>query len=342
MYFFRFTTGILSKTYHILSTRSKEQKWATNYLKSLELQQGGKLDDFTFNKVVTSYAIYIPMMCDAFTLLRNKYTNEGEKERMLHYFICSSLFDNFCDRAELTAAELNSISFEPDQYQPRNFDEQLFLHSHRLLKAFVRDKDYYNEVTRKLYKAQEDSALQFDKTISNEILEQITLDKGGYSVLLCHFYLDQQASAAEQHCWYQIGGIIQLTNDLYDIYKDLQEGSTTLPNRMKDAYSFHRYFGDLVQNIKREIAQLPASESAKQHFTISMMGICSLGMMALRQLIQLQGEAPLLPDLSSLPRKALIIDMEKPANLWYCIKTVYQQAKTTDVESSHVLKEDHG
>ncbi|MET6997553.1 hypothetical protein [Chitinophaga defluvii] len=327
MYFFRFTAGILSKTYHILTSRKQEQKWATHYVKQLEQQLGGQLDDFTFKKVVTSYAIYIPMMCDAFTLLRNRLTNNQEKERMLHYFICSSLFDNFCDRAELTADELYSISFEPEVYQPRTFDEKLFLHSHRLLQAYVKDKTFYSEVTRQLYKAQEDSALQFDKTVSNDVIAQITLDKGGYSVLLCHFYLDEQASPAEKHCWYQIGGIIQLTNDLYDIYKDIQEGSETLPNRMTDAHAFNHYFLGLVQNIKQEIAALPFSSKQKQAFTISMMGICSLGSMALRQLMQLQGTAAILPPFSSLPRKALIIDMEKPANLWYCIKTVYQQAK---------------
>jgi len=302
-------------------------KWATDYLRKIELQFNGRLDDFTFHKIVNSYAIYNPMMCDAFSLLHGRLTNRQEKERMLHYFICSSLFDNFCDRDALTVKQLNDISFNTELYHAERFDEKLFLHSHVLLRDYVRDKQYYNEVTHKLFDVQQRSAKQFDEGITDEELEAITFMKGGYSVLLCHFYMDEEATAEEQQCWYRIGSIIQLTNDLYDIYKDIQDGSQTLANRMRNAYAFNEFFLGIVGNMKKEIEALPCPASVKRSFAVSMMGICAFGLIALQQLQQVQGTAFELPDFQTLPRKSLIIDMEKLSNLWKWMRLVYHHSK---------------
>jgi hypothetical protein len=328
MYLLSFIRHIISKAVYVITERRKETKWATTRLRELERQLGGRLDAFTFHKIVNSYAIYTPMVCDAFTALRGRITNRGERDRMLHYFICSSLFDNFCDRKELNQESLQQISFSPEIYNSERFDERLFQYAHLLLKDFVRDKAYYETVTRRLFQAQMDSDKQFHPDISDAVIERITLDKGGYAVLLCHFYLDDVADEAEQQCWYQIGGVIQFTNDLYDIYKDYQDGVATLPNRMRDAYAFHAFFMQLVEGVKREIALLPFSSKRKRQLTLSMMSICSFGLVAIRQLQSIQGDKPALPNLRELPRKELVIDMEKNGNRWYCISQVYRLTRS--------------
>jgi hypothetical protein len=296
-------------------------------VRQLEERFGGRLDEPTFKKIVNSYAIYNPMLCDAFTLLHGRLTNREERIRMLHYFICSSLFDNFCDRNELNPEELKWISFEPETYPSGNFDEKLFLHSHLFLKGYVKNQPLYEEVSRQLFTAQQDSLRQFDKEITEEEMEAITFAKGGYSVLLCPFYLEVNTSPTERQCWYRIGSIIQLTNDLYDIYKDLQDGSHTLANRMINAYTFSHFFLELVRDMKKEIALLPYDRTVKQSFTISMMGICAFGWIALHQLKLIQGDSLTLPALVSLPRKKLIVDMERPANLWRWVRWVYRYGK---------------
>lgn len=327
MYFTRFINTVFNKAFYIIRSRKKEIIWATDYVKKIEQSFHGKFDDATFKKIVNSYAIYNPMMCDAFTLLHGRLTNKEERERMLHYFICSSLFDNFCDRKELKKDELLAISFRPQYYQTKNFDEAVFLASHLKLKNYVKDQAYYDEVTHKLYNAQIDSARQFDGNISEDELKHITFSKGGYSVLLCSFYLDVDTSEAEKQCWYRIGSIIQLTNDLFDIYKDLQDGSETLATRMQNAYAFEQFFLRLTDDVKKEINLIECPISEKQNFKISMMGICAFGLIALQQLKQLQGTALALPDFKEVPRKDLIVDMEKSKNLWLWIKLVYHHSK---------------
>ncbi|NLR77405.1 class 1 isoprenoid biosynthesis enzyme [Chitinophaga eiseniae] len=310
-----------------MSARRQEEKWATNYLRRLESSFGGQLDPASFRKIVNSYSIYIPMICDAFMGLRGRKTSAQEKERMLLYFICSTIFDDFCDRKELSRELLYRISYESEQYQPTRVEERLFLHAHLALKGFVADQSLYEEITRELFRVQVDSDKQFDPAISQEELTRITLGKGGYSVLLCHFYFDSPACAIEQACWYRLGGIIQLTNDLFDIYKDLEQGSVTLPNRMESAYEFSDYFMGEVTAIEKAIAMLPYDTSRRQDFLSGVMGICSFGSLALHRLRELQGQEERLPNLRQLPRKALVVDMEQATNIWYCIKFTYRKTK---------------
>lgn len=328
MFFLRFVTIIFSKAFYIVRTRKKEARWCAGFVKSIEAKFDGRLDDFTFKKVVNSYAIYNPMMCDAFMQLHNRNTSREERERLVHYFICSSLFDNFCDRKELTAEQLYQISFQPNSFRAASVDEKMFLHSHLFLRNYVKDKVAYDQVSYNLFCAQQASARQFDKGITNEEIEDITLKKGGYSVQLCHFYFDDKATAAEIDCWYRIGGIIQMTNDLFDIYKDLQEGSQTLPVRMKDAHAFKQLFLEMIAGVKKQISLMDISQRQRESFTVSMMGICAFGLIALQQLQTLQGSNKELPNFTLLPRKALIVDMEKPVNLWRWIRLVYQHSKT--------------
>ena len=327
MYFVRFVNTVLNKAFYIIRNRKEETAWATGYIKKMEAGLGGKFDELTFKKIVNSYAIYNPMMCDAFAELHGRKTTRGERERMLRYFVCSSLFDNFCDRNELTENGLYAISYDSEKYKATTFDERAFLESHLLLKQFVKNKEAYEEATKKLFKAQIESAKQFNENITDIELENITFAKGGYSVLLCSFYLDIDASESEKQCWYRIGSIIQLTNDLFDIYKDLQDGSVTLATRMQNAFAFNQFFLRLVAGIKKEITKLKCSEEQRTSFLISMMGICAFGLIALEQLMELQGDQLLLPEFSKLPRKALIVDMEKKKNLWKWVKLVYKHSK---------------
>jgi hypothetical protein len=269
----------------------------------------------------------VPAICDAFLHLHNKKTQRDECERLLHYFVCSSVFDNFFDREELSDDDIEKITFDSKNYTATNFNERISLNSHLLILNYVRDREKYLSVLRKEYDVQVASRKQFDVTITNQEIEHITLEKGGNAVLLCSFYLNTQASIHEENCWYKLGNIIQYVNDLFDIYRDLQSGLQTIPNRMQDARTFKIYYQNLIDSLKKEMAAIDVPNKQKLHFTISLMGICALGLIAIEQLIKIQGDNEKLPPLHTLTRKELIIDMEKKTNLWQWIKTVYKLAR---------------
>ncbi|MBO9619516.1 MAG: class 1 isoprenoid biosynthesis enzyme [Niabella sp.] len=320
MYFFEFARNIIFKLIHILFNRRREARWAKQYLNNLLEKLNGPLTDGAYRKIIVSYSIYLPMIIDSFADLRGRKISQNERERILLYFICSTTFDDFLDERTLSSEALYAISWAPETFQPASIEERAFLYGHLALKQQVRLQQEYQTVTQKLFRAQIDSLQQLHSTLSDAELERITLEKGGYAVLLCPFYLDGESSVAEKNCWYQIGGIIQLTNDLFDIWKDLQAGVSTLPVRIKDAAAFQAFFLGLVTQLETEIARLPFSLSRKRRFLTNMLAICSFGERAITQLKKNQQQ-----DLHRLPRKTLIVDMERPENILHCLRFAYRR-----------------
>ncbi len=324
LYFFKFTYTLVYRAFYILLKKKKEVQWGTMYLQQLEEKFNGRFDERTFKKIIFYYSLKVPAICDAFLHLHHKKTNRQECERLIHYFICSSVFDNFFDREELTDEEIYNITFNSKAYTASNFNESISLQSHLLLIDFVRDKQHYFDVLKKEYDVQVASRKQFNTSITNKEIEYITLEKGGNAVLLTSFYLDTQASIYEENVWYKLGNVIQFVNDLFDIYRDLQNGLQTIPNRLTDVKPFKQYYLSLVDDVKTSINKIEVKKSRKLVLKISCMGICALGIIAIEQLEKIQGNNNKLPDLKTLPRKSLIVDMEKKKNLWKWVKIVYR------------------
>lgn len=328
MNLFQFSGSVGARVLKIMSDRNKEVLRAEAVMQRLEAQFGERMPEEARRKVITSYSIYQPMIVDAFIALRGREATTEEKERLVLYFICSGAFDDFVDRNELSSEDLHTISFHPENFQPHRIEEKMFLHCHLTLRNFVHDRASYDETSRGLFRAQLDSVRQTSpEPMQEEELLRITLEKGGYAVHLCHFYLDHDAFETERSCWYRIGGIIQLTNDLFDIWRDGQAGIQTLANKMTNAHVFHDFLSALVQEMMQIIGELPVTNARKHAFLLNMMAVCSFSDMAVNRLRRIQGNEPQLPDIKNLPRKALIMDMEKPANIWHCMRFTWQRCK---------------
>ncbi|OIR00706.1 hypothetical protein GALL_172310 [mine drainage metagenome] len=327
LYLFKFSFVIIRFGLSLVLVRKKAKQDAIDYLHRMEESLDGKFDDATFKKVIKSHSVFLPIVNNAFTLLHGRTTNAVERERSINYFICSSIFDNFFDDKLLPVDQIESLTFQPKQFIPSTFDERVFLQAHLFLLNGMKDTKDYFVVLRKEFDAQAASMQQFDEKISNEQIKHITFEKGGNAVLMCRYYLDTEPTKQEEECWYQLGTMIQLSNDLFDIYKDLQQNIQTLAVRCTDAYSMEKFFLEQVNDIKKNIATFPYSSNRKLTFSISMAATYVLGLTAIDQLKRLQGKSATLPMFKTLPRKALIVDMEKPANILRWIKFVYQHGK---------------
>ncbi|MFY7899856.1 MAG: hypothetical protein ACOVNY_06705 [Chitinophagaceae bacterium] len=327
MYFIRFVFIIGSFIIRLLKNKYTATKHAQSLIAAISKENEGKLDDFTYNKIVSSHNLYITIMFDAFVRLRGRNTSLKEKTRSIHYFICSSLFDNFWDNKSHTLEELSQMSFNTQHYQPKNFDDTVFVQSHLFLLDEVNDKAGYVDVSHKVFNAQAASLQQFNPNITNEQIQAITFAKGGNSVLLCKYYLDIQSSQEESECWFLIGTLIQLGNDLFDIYKDSQQQIQTLGTRCTNAYELEKIYLQQVRKIQALIKKMPFPTFRKTEFSVSLAATYTLGMVALHQLKQTQGKNNQLPNLQTVERKALIVDMQKVRNLLRWLTFIYKEAK---------------
>jgi hypothetical protein len=315
------------KAFYIFFKKKQQVKFGENLLNTLQIKHQGKFDDRTFKKIIFGYSIQIPAIYDAFVGFYNRKSTTQECTNLLHYFICSSVFDNFFDRAELTDSEIYAITFDSQNFTPKSFEQRIGLAAHQYTLSKVKEKEEYLSILERAFDAQVASRKQFDKSISNEEIEWITKEKGGCALQLCCYYLEIQNSIQEKKTWYALGEVIQFTNDLYDIYRDIQNGLETIPNRLGNLIDFKKYFINLIDNLKNEIENIPIKSNKKLPLKISLMGIAAFGIIAIEQLEKIADKKGNLPNLKTVSRKQLIVDMEKPSMLLKWVKVTYNLSK---------------
>jgi len=326
MYLYSFIKSIGILTLKTFSGLKQSEKWATEYLHMVELKFDGKFDQKTLEKVVKRYSIQQHFINDSFSSLYGRNNNANEKERNLIYFIMVSVYDDFFDDKTLTLEQIDSIFYHPEEYTAQTFFEKVFIYTHTRLLNDVADKIQYFKDFEGLHIAQKDSLEQFNPAVSDEVLLSITTRKGGYCLLMCRHYLDTPFLIEADATWYALGGVIQLTNDLYDIYKDMQEGIITLAIRAKQHEAIYALYHKQAEALNESIRKLLVTNSHKSDLSIILNVIAAFGYVALDNLARLQGNNASLPAFETLARKELIIDMEKNTNRFKLLKFTYQNA----------------
>ncbi|SFV33794.1 hypothetical protein [Thermoflavifilum thermophilum] len=317
----RFLTRLLIKAWDIIRKRKTETLRARKCLWHIEQEKAQKFPPEIFEKIAVSYGIYESVVVEGFCRLRGRKASAAEKKRFVYYFICSSLFDYFVDDMRMPFERIAMLSFKPEEETSTTFEEEVFLDAHRWLRKQVNDTQGYEICSHALFTAQKESLLQFDKDLPPSTVLDITFRKGGYAVQLSSYYLDDKVPEIERKIWYQLGVLIQLTNDLYDVWKDASQQIRSSVLAVQDMHQFVRIFHQQVETLWELIKQHPARKSAKQNFLLHIAGTLSFGYIAMDQLTRLQGDQNYLPAYDSAHRKDWIIDMEKVENLKLWLKT---------------------
>ena len=303
------------------------EKMGAKYLQELEMQFNGKFDLLIANKVIKWNSIQQQFVCNSFSALFGRDNTPIEEERNLLYFLTTALYDEIIDTQSLSTEALDELFYHPQKAIPGNFEQAVLLHLHLQLLNQVPDQEAYWSVIHQIHIAQKESIQQFDPNTSDERLLSITERKGGYSLLMCRHYLDIPSSKELDACWYALGSVIQMTNDLYDIHKDLQSGIETFATRAKHSSAIAALYNLQVGKLNESIRKLPVAQQKKNKLGITLSIIPGFGYIALENLQTIQGQAPCLPPLNALPRKALVIDMENNANRAKLVRFAYQNAK---------------
>lgn len=297
-------------------------------IKQLELTHHGKFTLSAIQKASRFQGVQQLLINDAFANLMDRDTNEFERTSNKLYFILTGLYDDIIDQKILSTEELDELFSNPLNNRSTLFEVKALVDVHLQLLKRTKFPDQYKSALAKIHQAQKDSLQQFNSQIDPTNVLDITLRKGGYSLLMCRNYIDLPSSEQIDICWYQLGGIIQFTNDLYDVYKDVQEGIYTYPNTSSNFNDLRDCFDQLTNDWKKTIDNLPFSKSQKDKLLIQLSIIPAFGYIALDNLSKLQEQQGVLPKFSEVLRKELIIDMEKTKNRIKLVRHAYHIAKS--------------
>jgi len=327
MYFFQFIVTISKLIFISLTQLKKSETWGKQYLNQLEITYQGQFEPDLIKKVAKFQSIQLHFVANTFSGLFNRNNNKAEVERNIQYFLMTVLYDALTDDLKIDEQRVYDITFHPEKISPNNFNERVLIALHLALIEQVPDKNTYWEVVKQIHLAQKDSAKQFNANTNLDELVAITKRKGGYSLLMCRHYLTDPVNENMDKCWYALGGLIQMTNDLYDSYKDTKEGIYTFVNKQQELARIEMIYMDQKRLLNNSISKLPVTTNTKIKFAIKVSIIPAFGDIAIQQLKGINNNSNTLPNFNQIPRKSLIIDMEKMVNRYRLIKFAYKNGK---------------
>lgn len=295
--------------FRLYSQMKKQEKYCAEQIPLL-LASIIPPDQFSFSakdikRSTKYYQLALNLVCNNIYLLTGQRLTAEEHKSILLLSIFCPLFDDLFDDNLLEYAEIKSLISNPENYSPSNATDRIV---HRLclqLLQLVPQPQQFKTLLQEVGHWEQLSLKQFDDTLSEEELMQITYNKSYYSVLFCCAVLKHTPDAAIEKIILPVSGLMQLTNDCFDVWKDTQRGLYTIPNLYRDYGKLEDLFLSEINSINKQVAKLPYDPKNKIHFLIITHTLHAMGWMSLQQL-KAVGNKPL----NELSRKDLVCDLD--------------------------------
>jgi hypothetical protein len=242
-----------------------------------------------------------------------KYTRE-EVRRSLCLGALTPIVDDLTDTEKSTSTEILRELRRQDGPPPEQYKLAKILYAG----AFGRPgaESSFLETLQTL-KAQDESIRQLGEArLSEKEIEGITKAKGGLSTLLYWTLLEPVAGEKEREAVMTLGYALQQTNDMFDVYKDYQNGQQTFFTNTSDlAHDWERY-QQTIASIVEQFMALDYDARGIEACLLEISAILGRGVVCMEHLMEAQKSSDGQFRLGSYSRKQLICDMEKFSNLY--------------------------
>lgn len=264
-----------------------------------------------------------------FCSLRGQIRTPKEKHLFTNLAALAYFFDDLADSFRKKTNSAIIWQDNPEEYGQSADERGLALHFlHNIYAALPPvDLAVFRELMHYVFNIETTGRQQPLYAAGNHDLEmaelrKITAEKGGYSVLMFRRVLAHPLSAAEQEALFEFGALIQLCDDIFDIWFDLREGTVTIATTLaqeKNMVELQQIFNRQVQAVVsafRDLSSMRKNQGGYPrfrvettlriiHFMVSITRVCLLHY------------ADLLAEHGALPlhdRKLMVVDMERWKN----------------------------
>ena len=278
----------------------------------------GSLDEAACKKLTTYYGLAVPaVLGEAFCALRGQKMSATERLASTCQGATTGLFDDFFDKQNFTGEGLKQFIEDPTQAKANNASQQLFLQLYTTGLQNMPDQKYTLSYVYRVYQAQIESKKQAVPGLSFEEIKAITLLKGAVSLLLYRTAFSPPMDKAEEDMLYQLGGLMQLCNDIFDVYDDCQDGIFTLITSAKKISEIRAIFLEFMkEGYAAAFRSNYSPANIKKFLNIISIGIFSRTLVCLDQLEANEKRSENVFTPRSYLRKDLICDMDTAKNKW--------------------------
>jgi hypothetical protein len=262
-------------------------------------------------KRITKYwQLGLNIICENLYHLTGKKLNAEEYNRIILLSVFGPLFDDLFDDKILDHGQIESLVANPDEYIAINKTDDLVKEIYLKILQLTPDEKQFTDHLQKVFYWQKESLKQLNENITEEELYKITYNKSYYAILLYCAVLDHYPGQEMLEILYPIAGLMQLTNDAFDVWKDVQSKVYTLPNLYRNFEQLQQHFMAEIASINNKLCLLPYPLKARQTYAITIHSLHAMGWMSLEQLKNATKNTSDFAELGTLSRQALVCDMD--------------------------------
>jgi len=222
----------------IKSQMKKQNAFIKSFLQPIldrfEENNDGSLLEQDFNKIKNYYGLgSVVLVGEAIAGLHGHELSVQERKALTYISAITGLYDDFFDKSIPNLQRIKLLSEVSQTVDDLNTHEALFRELLKTALQNIADVETSKVFAAEVYKNQVESLKQKNTGLSWEELLEISLQKGGASLLLYRSTLSTEISEEEKQALFLIGGQLQVCNDVFDVVKDLKEGIQTLGTEAK-------------------------------------------------------------------------------------------------------------
>ncbi len=300
-----------SLVYNVQQQKTFIKKDLLPEIESVMTNSDGSIQPVNLKKITAYYGLGVPAILGyGFSRLRNKTLSAKERACMTYLGGISGLLDDLFDDPEKEVLHLEKFITEPQQLIPSNTYEALLKHLYLLGLNKANDPTAIKQMASMVFSTEQKSELQLTKNLSPEKLRELTFLKGGHSFLFYRLCMDTPLESAEEKMVYQLGGVMQLGNDIFDVWEDHQQGIQTLATQASTIAELRSSFTqELVKAIELTNSCHYPKKQVNDFVKIILLGMSRV-YVCLDQFEKLQDINSAIFQPEKYSRKELICDME--------------------------------
>ena len=316
--FINATVGVLklpSVAFFLFQNVREQKKYLNKHvlpeLQSFQNTNDGSLKEEDFNKFTKYYALGVPAILGyAFGILRGSPLDLAERKTITYLGGISGLLDDLFDEQDKEVMHLKDFIIDPEKLEPKNSYEALLKHCY--LKGLLSSENpqALKQQAKAVFNSQSESELQLNKKLSEKKIKELTFLKGGHSFLFYRLCLNNRLEIEEKKMIYHLGGLMQMGNDIFDIWEDVQQKIETLATNTNSIHQLRNSFSTELQKTISLLSKCNYPEKQLQEFTKIIIFGLSRVYVCLDQFEKLQTSETSLFQPEKYSRKQLICDMQ--------------------------------
>jgi hypothetical protein len=282
----------------------------------------GSIDLEDIKKITGYYGLAVPAVIgEAICVLRHKKMTATERKVSTCQGAMTGLGDDFFDKQRLSETELKNFIEGPDINSGKTELEKIALHFYiSALNNSARPLLMKNQVI-KVFQSQLLSKKQTKPGLSILKIQEITFQKGGQSLLFYRTAFAHPLKKGEDDVLFVLGSLMQLSNDIFDVYKDLQNGIHTLVTTTSNIHDLRKIYDETLHTGIQATLQLEYNKNDIRKFLrILSMAIFSRCYVCMDQLESNEKNSDNIFRPHQYTRKELVCDMDNWNNKIKSIK----------------------